>query len=379
MEDYTSSGSQKLSATELKDSKPHDLELQLAKSKEEKAQVSYQLQTKEQEIQDMQKLLTSNQKTLHEQERRIKELEFQLEQKNGYVPPASNQILSFQQELKRRDEEIKQLRELIKNKDTSIQANSSTMHLDFTKIQNLEQKLAEKDQVISNLNQKLSQGQQNLDSLYLSKRSEGTLLLELEHYKSENARLVKLLKSTQEYQHFAEFAEASAGIRYIPKSDNCKGRQEKCPSKTSETEDWVPSEAWRLAHDFLAKHGSSGFKAVHINRLLEDINKIWRLREKSLVNQVKSKCNRELETLRRKLSMRPDYNQVQSQREISRLKGDLKKAQSDLKTFSSATARNKSRPSELTTLDNVFKIVADFQHDNKALALENAKLRAQLP
>lgn len=40
---------------------------------------------------------------------------------------------------------------------------------------------------------------------------------------------------------------------------------------------------------------------------------------------------REVETLRRKLATRPSYSQVQSESEINRLKGDLKKAHGDLR------------------------------------------------
>jgi len=68
-----------------------------------------------------------------------------------------------------------------------------------------------------------------------------------------------------------------------------------------------------------------------MNRFLEDLNKAWRAREKCLMSIVRSKCMREVETLRRKVATRPSYSQVQSETEINRLKTDLKKAHSDLR------------------------------------------------
>ena len=62
-------------------------------------------------------------------------------------------------------------------------------------------------------------------------------MVELEHYKADNSRLVSLLKSTQEFKSFSEYAEASEGIRYLPRTNKTvtKGNDE--------CDDWVPSDA----------------------------------------------------------------------------------------------------------------------------------------
>jgi hypothetical protein len=50
----------------------------------------------------------------------------------------------------------------------------------------------------------------------LSRKSEGTALLQAEHYKLDNERLIKLLASTKEFKNFAEFAQDSgASVRYL--------------------------------------------------------------------------------------------------------------------------------------------------------------------
>ena len=44
------------------------------------------------------------------------------------------------------------------------------------------------------------------DALRQDKRSEGTVLLELEHYKADNERLIKLLEKSGTQTDFADFA-----------------------------------------------------------------------------------------------------------------------------------------------------------------------------
>jgi hypothetical protein len=46
-----------------------------------------------------------------------------------------------------------------------------------------------------------------------------------------------------------------------------------CDAK-AEMEDWVPVQAFHLAHDFANKYGHTGFTAPQINKLLADLNRI---------------------------------------------------------------------------------------------------------
>lgn len=52
--------------------------------------------------------------------------------------------------------------------------------------------------------------------MVLNRKSEGTALLQAEHYKIDNQRLIKLLASTKEFKNFAEFAaDSGEGVRYL--------------------------------------------------------------------------------------------------------------------------------------------------------------------
>ena len=47
---------------------------------------------------------------------------------------------------------------------------------------------------------------------------------------------------------------------------------------SAEKEDWIPEDAYKIAHDFRNKCASNISKAF-MNTLLTDLNKIWRQRE----------------------------------------------------------------------------------------------------
>jgi hypothetical protein len=73
-----------------------------------------------------------------------------------------------------------------------------------------------KNEQITNLNQKLFQTQKMLDEAILERKSQGTALLQADHFRLDNERLIKLLASTKEYANFGEFAtDSGAAVRYL--------------------------------------------------------------------------------------------------------------------------------------------------------------------
>ena len=72
--------------------------------------------------------------------------------------------------------------------------------------------------------------------------------VEVEQLKEDNARLHKMLKATKEYQEFADFVEDSGG--------QVKGIKAPSNNAEIESEQWMPQEAFTLAHDFRDRHGN---------------------------------------------------------------------------------------------------------------------------
>lgn len=77
------------------------------------------------------------------------------------------------------------------------------------------------------MREELDQTRRSLDTIVLTRRAEGTAQLQLEAYRSENARLLSLLAKTTEFNNFAEFAiDSGTGVRYM----NATNPADKAPS-----------------------------------------------------------------------------------------------------------------------------------------------------
>ena len=74
-----------------------------------------------------------------------------------------------------------------------------------------------------------------------------------------------------------------------------------------ELEDWIPEEAYKAAHDFRNKCAANVSKAL-MNTLLQDLNKIWRAREKRQISRIKAEANREVQYLRRAVAFKKPYD-----------------------------------------------------------------------
>ena len=92
-----------------------------------------------------------------------------------------------------------------------------------------------------------------------------------------------------------------------------------------ESDDWIPEEAYKVAHDFRNKCAANISKAL-MNTLLSDLNKIWRAREKKQISRVKADMTREVSYLRREVAFKKPYDQVMYEQDVKRLKAELKDA-----------------------------------------------------
>ena len=78
-----------------------------------------------------------------------------------------------------------------------------------------------------------------------------------------------MLARTKEYAGFGNFAADSGGMAMrLPEQH-----------ESPETKDWVPADAYAMAHEFRQKHGNDLTPDL-INQLLADLNSLWHTREK---------------------------------------------------------------------------------------------------
>jgi len=163
----------------------------------------------------------------------------------------------------------------------------------------LETKLTNRNSTISKLEDDLLKAHGALDSVVLGRRSEGTALLQAESFRQENARLLAMLAKTKEFGNFASVAIASgeSGVRYMqsekPSTPASPPKAESNSDDNEEADSWIPETAYKVAHDFRAKCAANVSKAM-MNTMLEDLNKIWRVREKKQIARIKGDANREV-------------------------------------------------------------------------------------
>lgn len=164
--------------------------------------------------------------------------------------------------------------------------------------------------------------QKMLDDAVLDRKSQGTALLQSDHFRQDNERLIKLLAQTKEFANFGEFAtDSGTAVRYLdaerPAKKNAqnstKARPQTAATKSfkanEEREDWIPDEAFKIAHTFRNKCAGQVSSAL-MNTLLKDLNKIWKNREDKQISRIKQECSREVQFLRRQVQFKKPYNKV---------------------------------------------------------------------
>lgn len=155
------------------------------------------------------------------------------------------------------------------------------------------------------------------DGMLMTRLSEGTAQMQIEAYRRENARLLNMLSKTNEYREFAHSAIDSGNVRFMDPVMPATTTEVK--PQLAEKEDWIPEDAYKVAHDFRNKCAANISKAM-MNTLLTDLDKIWRQREDKKLQRLKSSMTREIESLRRALAQKKPYTQHLQDQEIKRLK-----------------------------------------------------------
>lgn len=90
-------------------------------------------------------------------------------------------------------------------------------HIDEAELRSKFGEVEKKDKQILELQKELEEQRRKFDSVVMTRKSEGTALLEIEHYKADNERLVQMLAQTKEFAAFGKLAldTSENTIRYM--------------------------------------------------------------------------------------------------------------------------------------------------------------------
>lgn len=122
-----------------------------------------------------------------------------------------------------------------------------------------------------------------------------------------------------------------------------------------EKNEWVPEEAYRLAHD-VRSQTSGEITPKLMNKLLISLNKIWRAREKQTEQLVKKQYKAEIDQLKREKLMKGQYDSVQAKQSLARTRAQLKKAEEKLREYSQKLTKIKNLPAGMNVIDEALMI-----------------------
>ena len=127
-------------------------------------------------------------------------------------------------------------------------------------------------------------------------------------------------------------------------------------------EDWIPEEAFKIAHEFRNKVAAQVAPAL-MNTFLKDLNKVWKAREDRQIARIKSECNREVQFLRRQVQFRKPYEKVMHQTDVKRLKNELKTTKAALRENVAVIKQEDSGPNNdgLMMIDQTLKYTNESQ------------------
>ena len=174
-----------------------------------------------------------------------------------------------------------------------------------------------------------------------------------------------MLAKTKEYAGFGRFAADSGGMAM------------RLPEHTEDTKDWVPADAYNLAHEFRTKHGNDLTPDL-INQLLSDLNSLWHTREKKQLTRLKLAHKEEQMKLKRQLTSRVPFDAQQAKKKISRLTAELTVCRQEVAKTRQSKEQGKKAPIGVELIDNSLKIITEMQQAKNVLQKENEELRRRV-
>jgi len=223
---------------------------------------------------------------------------------------------------------IEVLKNQIENKDYSIELQKFNIEskneaiqmvkIDNTLINNENKQLKIENEKfkfeIDKYKSRIFELENKLDNIYMERKSESSLIIENEHLKYDNLRLLNILKSTKEYKNFGYLTDdnITKAIIYIKtyptlqkdsKGLNVKEKIEK--NKIHNNLNWISLSTYTKVKELLNYHKIE-FNEDCINEILYLLNSSWKERENNLLLFVENKYKKEIEEIKRK------YNYIDS-------------------------------------------------------------------
>ena len=292
----------------------------------------------------------------------------------------------FNNEIEKNNKILEKLNQQLLAKDETIKYQIKSNEINQKNNMTFKDELEQQKLINQKQIEKISELEKKIDEFYIQKESEGSLLLEIEHLKDDNIRLLEMLKNTSEFKDFAKSKSNLNGTKLLQNikinnnnvsNINNKSFSNKSYNSNEISNSYVPNEAYDLVQDFKNNNNLTVSDSI-LNSLLSSLNKIWKDYYSKQIKNLKAKNSEEINKLKRQLVMKSPYNEFVAQKTISHLKKDLKKTKSNLKDNVKKNSNNKGNPKGIELVDNALKIAKNFENQKNSLENEIKTLKIKL-
>ena len=292
----------------------------------------------------------------------------------------------FNNEIEKNNKILEKLNQQLLAKDETIKYQIKSNEINQKNNMTFKDELEQQKLINQKQIEKISELEKKIDEFYIQKESEGSLLLEIEHLKDDNIRLLEMLKNTSEFKDFAKSKSNLNRTKLLQNikinnnnvsNINNKSFSNKSYNSNEISNSYVPNEAYDLVQDFKNNNNLTVSDSI-LNSLLSSLNKIWKDYYSKQIKNLKAKNSEEINKLKRQLVMKSPYNEFVAQKTISHLKKDLKKTKSNLKDNVKKNSNNKGNPKGIELVDNALKIAKNFENQKNSLENEIKTLKIKL-
>ncbi|CAD8075503.1 unnamed protein product [Paramecium primaurelia] len=206
-------------------------------------------------------------------------------------------LMNFQATKKRGNSQI----ESQQNQIAELQATSFALQ---QKVEDLQKEIKELQSQNHKLNHHIKILKDQNDDLKFAQQKEATFMIEVEHLRTDNQRLITLLGSQDK------------DLRFLSSLETQKSDLPECLL-------WVPQKAFEIAHQFREKYKDSDYLGdKQIQLLLFELNKVWAVRQFEQQKLQNSINNLEKQKIQSKTNV--PYSEFQLSQQVERLKKQIK-------------------------------------------------------
>lgn len=324
----------KIALTEVEELKQslRYVELHFTKAKETNTGLTNRLQEVQTALSQVREDLRQQTHTSHTLALQVKELQVKLDEayrENQELSVKTQQRLEEAHvETTRLQEDVHRARDSQLLKTEELAAVTVERDVLTKKCRDLEEELAFKQRELTTLQTRLLDKDKEIEAYQQRRPAEDKQPLEIQQLRSDNQRLMRLLKSTSEFNDFVTIEEGNKRFLPLPQ-DRSRGKSLSTSQKLtsrSEEENWIPAEAYRVAEAFRQEQGLA-LSLAQLNQLLAELNNVWRERERRQVNKIKQETTLEVMNLRRQLALRLPFDVLNEEQQVRKLKAELRKTQ----------------------------------------------------